>query len=77
MSRVRIEAGSRLPRHQHPHEQFTTILSGHLQLTVEETVCELAAGMSVFIPGGVPHEGFAAVPTEALDVFTPVREDYR
>lgn len=77
MSRVSIDPGSHLPRHQHPHEQLTTVLSGHLQLTVGDTLCDLTAGMTVFIPGGVPHHGFAPVATEVIDVFTPVREDYR
>ena len=75
--RVQIDAGSHLPRHQHPHEQATTILSGHLQLTIGETVHEMGPGTTVFIPGGAPHQAFAPVETEAIDVFTPVREDYR
>ena len=75
--RVQIDAGSHLPRHQHPHEQATTILSGRLQLTVGETLYDMGPGMTVFIPGGSPHQAFAPVATEALDVFTPVREDYR
>src|SRR3954463_6543053 len=48
--RVQIDAGSHLPRHQHPHEQATTILSGRLQLTVGETLYDMGPGMTVFIP---------------------------
>jgi quercetin dioxygenase-like cupin family protein len=75
--RVRLVAGARLPRHQHPHEQATTVLSGHLQLTIGDTVCELGPGTTAFIPGNTPHHAWAPVPTDAIDVFTPVREDYR
>ena len=75
--RVRLDAGARLPRHAHPHEQVTTVLSGHLQLTVGDTVCELGPGTTVFIPSGTSHHALAVEPTDAIDVFTPVREDYR
>ena len=75
--RVRLEAGAQLPRHAHPHEQVTTVLSGHLQLTVGDTVHEMGPGTSTVIPSGTPHHALAVEPTDVLDVFTPVREDLR
>lgn len=75
--RVRLEPGARLPRHEHPHEQVTTVLRGHLQLVVGDTVCEVGPGSTVFIPSGTPHHALAIEATDVIDVFTPVREDLR
>jgi quercetin dioxygenase-like cupin family protein len=37
----------------------------------------LAAGDVVVIPGGVTHSARSLTPCRILDVFSPVREDYR
>lgn len=77
MGIVQIKAGSNLPVHQHPHEQITYILSGHLDMTIGGTLCSLTAGMYYIIPSDVPHGAVAITDCEVLDVFHPVREDYR
>src|SRR5687768_5318674 len=74
---VVIRRDVRLPSHTHPHEQLTTVLSGELELTVAGEVRVLRAGMLAFIPGGVPHSARALTACEVLDVFHPLREDYR
>ncbi len=72
-----IEKGSVLPEHQHVHEQVTNVLEGELELTVggETHVCR--AGEVAVIPSHVPHSGRALTDCRVLDVFQPVREDYR
>ena len=77
LARVDIRRDARLPSHTHPHEQLTTVLSGELELTVAGEVRVLRAGMLAFIPGGVPHSARALTACEVLDVFHPLREDYR
>ena len=77
MMRVHIDAGSDLPEHSHPHEQATTVLSGHLRLFLADVPHELYAGMALFIPGGVPHHAHAILETDVIDVFTPTRDDLR
>jgi unsaturated pyranuronate lyase len=77
LARVDVRRDARLPSHAHPHEQLTTVLSGELELTVAGEVRVLRAGMVAFIPGGVTHSAHALTPCEVLDVFHPVREDYR
>jgi quercetin dioxygenase-like cupin family protein len=73
--RVRLDAGSHLPEHQHPHEQITHVISGRLHLLIAGELHELAPGDSICIAGGVPHA--ADVPEDALviDTFSPPRED--
>ncbi len=73
----RIDAGATVPEHEHPHEQIVNVLAGRYELTVAGKLLTLDAGMVVVIPGGVRHSGRAITDAILLDVFQPVREDYR
>ncbi|MDX6729048.1 MAG: hypothetical protein QOK49_3853 [Baekduia sp.] len=76
--RVALTAGTVLPRHEHPHEQVTTVLAGRLALTLDDAaggVIEIGAGESAAVPGGLPHEARALTDVVALEVFAPRRED--
>jgi quercetin dioxygenase-like cupin family protein len=54
------------------------LLAGELTFTVGEETQLVKAGQMWRIPGGVPHRVVAgSQPARALDVFHPVREDYR
>jgi quercetin dioxygenase-like cupin family protein len=75
--RVDIDAGAQLPEHSHLHEQWTTVQSGTLELTVDGTVLVLRPGQLVYIPPHVRHSARAVTACQVLDVFHPVREDYR
>ena len=72
-----IEAGARLPEHQHPHEQIVNMLEGRYELVVDGTSHVLDAGDVLVIPGAVTHHGQARTDCRILDVFSPVREEYR
>lgn len=74
---VEIKAGSNLPRHHHPHEQITYILEGQLDMTIDGKECKLTTGMYYVIPSNVPHGAVAVTDCKVIDVFNPVREDYR
>ncbi len=73
----RIEDGAAVPEHAHPHEQVVNMLEGTLALTVDGEEHVLHAGDVFAIPGGVRHSARALGPSRVLDVFSPVREDYR
>ena len=72
-----VEAGSVLAEHAHPHEQVANVLHGEFELTVDGETKVLKPGMVVVIPPHAPHSGRAVTACELLDVFHPVREDYR
>jgi quercetin dioxygenase-like cupin family protein len=72
-----IDAGAALPAHDHPHEQVVTMLEGELELTVDGEARVLRAGDVLAIPGGARHAGRALTACRVIDVFAPVREDYR
>ncbi|OAV45941.1 cupin domain-containing protein [Lewinella sp. 4G2] len=72
-----IKAGTRLPLHHHPHEQTSTILEGKFEFTVDGVTRKCYAGDVAIMASTVPHEGVALTDCRILDVFHPVREDYR
>jgi quercetin dioxygenase-like cupin family protein len=78
LSYVEFEAHSVVEKHDHPHEQMGLLLEGELTFEVGDQRQTLRAGEMWRIPGGIPHRVVAgAQPAKALDVFCPVREDYR
>jgi len=73
----KIDAGSALPDHSHPHEQVVNMIEGTLKLTVAGESREIGPGSVVVIPPDVPHAGAAITDCRVIDAFHPVREDYR
>lgn len=72
-----VKAGSALKEHAHPHEQVAHVLEGRFQLTLAGEPIEFGPGEVIVIPSNVPHSGLAITDCVLLDVFHPVREDYR
>jgi quercetin dioxygenase-like cupin family protein len=72
-----IRAQAALPEHAHPHEQVVNLLEGTFQLTVGDETAELGAGRVVVIPPRARHSGMALTDCRILDVFYPIRDDYR
>jgi quercetin dioxygenase-like cupin family protein len=74
---VSIKAGSDLSVHQHPHEQITIMLEGKLEMQIGEELVMLEPGVIQVIPSNTPHGAKALTDCVLIDVFNPVREDYR
>jgi len=74
---VVLKAGTVVPEHHHIHEQITYILEGELDMTIDGESCPLKTGMYHVIPSNTPHSAIANVDCVAIDVFSPVREDYK
>ncbi len=72
-----IKAGSILPAHSHFHEQITTVTSGKLELTIGEETQLMEAGTVATIASNIVHSGKAVTDCTVIDIFTPVREDYK
>ncbi len=75
---IEFEAGSTVPLHSHEHEQLGIVLRGMQALVVDGVPHELGPMEGYVLPGGVEHSAYCG-PEGALvlDVFQPVREDYR
>ena len=74
---VEIKAGSILPEHHHVHEQITYVLEGKLDMVIGGVPCPLKAGMFHVIPSNIPHSATTPADCKVIDVFSPVREDYK
>ena len=72
-----IAAGAALPEHSHPHEQFTMVLDGEFEMVIDGTAHRLVPGNVAVIPSNAVHSGRALSACRAIDVFQPVRDDYR
>lgn len=77
LSYVELDPGAIVPLHQHPHEQGGIVVQGKLRFRIGNETQTLGPGSLYLIPSNVPHEVTVVEgPAVALDVFTPIREDY-
>ena len=72
-----IKAGAPLPSHSHAHEQVVNVIEGEFELTVNGESHLLQANDVFIIPSDAIHSGKAITDCKIIDVFYPVREDYR
>lgn len=76
LTEFRMRRGSVLPRHAHPHEQTGYLVSGRMKLTVGRQTIDARPGDSWSIPGNVQHGAQILEDSVAIEVFSPVRQDY-
>jgi quercetin dioxygenase-like cupin family protein len=74
---VELEPGAGVPVHSHSHEQLGHVLEGELELTIAGEQHVLAPGDAFQIPSGVEHAARSERGCVVMDVFQPVREEYR
>lgn len=76
VARVVLRKGALVPRHHHPSEQLTMILSGALRFAFDDGEVTVRAGQMLFIPANVAHGATALEDTVDIDIFGPRREDW-
>ena len=77
LSYLEMDEGAVVPLHNHPHEQAGILLEGKLEMTIGDEVKVVEAGSMFFVPSNVYHKAVVVGgPAVALDIFSPVREDY-
>jgi len=76
MTEFLLHRGAVLPRHAHPHEQTGYLAKGRIRLSIGPEEYEVAPGDSWCISGGVEHGADILEDSVAIEVFSPVREDY-
>ena len=72
-----IDAGALLPEHSHTHEQVVNMIEGEIKLTVDGEAKMLGPGTIVIVPPNAVHAVEVTTDSRILDVFYPVREDFR
>lgn len=75
-SEFRMQAGSTLPSHSHMYEQTGYLVSGKIRLTIGDEVFTVEPGDSWCIQSNVSHSAEILADSVAIEVFSPVREDY-
>lgn len=73
----RIDEGALLPEHRHVHEQVVNMIEGSFELTIDGVTQICGPGDVAAIPSNALHSGRAITACRILDVFSPMREDYR
>ena len=76
MVEFRLQKGAVLPLHSHPHEQAGYLVKGRIRMTIGPDVHEVMPGDSWCIPGDLLHCAEIVEESVAVEVFSPVREDY-
>jgi quercetin dioxygenase-like cupin family protein len=74
---IDLAAGAVVASHHHPHDQLSYVVSGDVEFTIGTETKVMHPGTVAIIPGGTPHGCRAITACRLVDVFTPVREDYR
>jgi quercetin dioxygenase-like cupin family protein len=74
---IEVKAGCSVPRHRHIHEQCSFIIEGEFELTVNDIPQLLNTGLFAIVPSNTWHSGTAITDCKLIDIFSPVREDYK
>ena len=76
MTEFRLRKGAELPRHSLTHEQTGYLVKGRIWHFIGAERCEARDGDGWCIPGGVEHRADILEDSVAIEVFSPVRDDY-
>jgi quercetin dioxygenase-like cupin family protein len=71
-----LKQGSIIPAHQHPQEQTGYLISGRLRFSSAESDFTAEPGSSWNFKGGLLHGAEVLEDTVAIEIFSPVRQDY-
>jgi quercetin dioxygenase-like cupin family protein len=65
------------PPHSHPHEQISYVVSGEINVVIENEITRLKPGDLFTVPPNLPHSIQLLTPKARLiDAFTPIREEF-
>lgn len=71
------KAGHTVPIHSHIHEQVSYVQEGEMLFTIEGKEFVLNAGMAITVAPNLKHGATAITDCKLIDVFNPVREEYK
>ncbi len=78
LSLAELEPHAVVAEHAHPHEQVGIVLEGKVTFFIGNEQKTLQPGDIFCIPGNVKHKVVVLdQPAKVLDIFHPVREEYR
>jgi quercetin dioxygenase-like cupin family protein len=71
-----IQEGAEFPQHAHSYEQIGYLVKGKMTFWIGKDMFAVGPGDSWCIPAGEPHRAVCHEEAIAVDVFSPVRDDY-
>jgi len=71
------KAGHTVPMHAHIHEQVSYVQEGEMLFIIEGEEFILTTGMAITVAPNLKHGATAITDCKLIDVFNPVREDYK
>jgi quercetin dioxygenase-like cupin family protein len=77
VARIFLEKGVLVPSHAHENEQISLVAEGKLLFHIDGEEQVAGPGTVVVIPPNSPHFVQALEDSLAIDLFSPVREDWR
>ncbi len=72
-----LEQGAIVREHHHFQQQWTHVLDGELEFTLDGGTRIMTSGMTAYMPSDVPHSARAITRVKLIDCFLPVREDWK
>ena len=72
-----VEKGAQVPEHSHMNEQIMYVIEGEFEFTLDGNTRIYTPGDLVIIGPYKKHSGQALTACKLMDVFSPVREEYR
>ncbi|MGB5170151.1 cupin domain-containing protein [Eudoraea sp.] len=72
-----VDEGASVPEHSHQNEQIMQVLEGSFEFTVDGLTAIYGPDDMVVIPPHAKHSGIALTSCKLMDIFSPVREDYK
>ena len=76
VARFELKRGGVVPRHAHENEQVSYIVSGALKFVFDDHQIVVRGGELIQIAPNVPHAAEVVEDCVAIDVFSPVRQDW-
>lgn len=76
VARLNLKKGCSVPIHSHHNEQISMIEQGALKFMIAGVEKVVSAGQVMRIPPHVPHSAEAMMDSVAVDLFSPIREDW-
>ncbi|MBN2309491.1 MAG: cupin domain-containing protein [Candidatus Hydrogenedentes bacterium] len=76
MTEFVMDAGSTLPVHAHPYEQTGYLVRGRIRLSIGGAEHDVMPGDSWCIASDEPHGAAILEDSLAVEIFSPVREEY-
>ena len=76
LGRIVFPAGPKVPVHTHESEQLTHVLKGKLLFVIEGHEVIVSEGETLTIPSNLKYSAKALEPTEEIDAFSPMRNDW-